>query len=170
MALVVSASQIWDLPLSVVRACMLSHFSCTWLSATPCTIAHQAPLSMEFSGHAILEWVAMPFSRGFSRPKDRTHMSYVSGTGRLLFATSSTWDAQSVSCPVVTPTPCDPMGYSWPASYVHGTLQARILEWVAIPLSGGSSQLRDQTLLHCRQILYHLSHWWGLNGITNRKT
>ena len=28
---------------------------------------------------------------------------------------------------------------------VHGILQARILEWVAIPFSGGSSQPRDQT-------------------------
>ena len=41
-----------------------------------------------------------------------------------------------------------------------GILQARILEWVAIPFSRGSSQPRDQTqgLLLCRQILYHLSH------------
>ena len=28
---------------------------------------------------------------------------------------------------------------------VHGILQARILEWVAFPFSGGSSQFRDQT-------------------------
>ena len=39
---------------------------------------------------------------------------------------------------------------------VHGILQARILEWVAIPFSRGSSQHRD--LPHCRQILYQLSH------------
>ena len=30
-----------------------------------------------------------------------------------------------------------------PGSSVHGILQARILEWVAIPFSGGSSQPRD---------------------------
>ena len=38
--------------------------------------------------------------------------------------------------------------------------QARILEWAAIPFSRASSQPKDQTsgLLHCRQILYHLSH------------
>ena len=36
-----------------------------------------------------------------------------------------------------------------------GILQARILEWVAMPSSRGSSLPRDQTcLLHCRQILY----------------
>ena len=38
------------------------------------------------------------------------------------------------------PTLWDPMDYT-----VHGILQARILEWVAIPLSRGSSQPRDRT-------------------------
>ena len=37
-------------------------------------------------------------------------------------------------------TLCDPMDYT-----VHGILQARILEWVAFPLSRQSSQPRDQT-------------------------
>ena len=45
-------------------------------------------------------------------------------------------------------------------SSVHGILQARILEWVAISFSRGSSQPRDRTwvYLHCRQMLYPLSH------------
>ena len=34
---------------------------------------------------------------------------------------------------------CDAMDYSPPGSSVHGILQARILEWVAIPFSRGSS-------------------------------
>ena len=38
------------------------------------------------------------------------------------------------------PTLCDPMDY-----IVHGILQARILEWIALPFSRGSSQLRDRT-------------------------
>ena len=42
-------------------------------------------------------------------------------------------------------TLCDPMGCSLPGSSVHGILQARILEWVAIPYSRGSFQPRDQT-------------------------
>ena len=41
-------------------------------------------------------------------------------------------------------TLCNPMDYSPPGSSVHRTLQARILEWVAISFSRGSSQLRDQ--------------------------
>ena len=52
-------------------------------------------------------------------------------------------------------TLCDPMDCSPPDFSVHGILQARILEWVAIPFSRGSSGPRDWTrLLLCRQILY----------------
>ena len=40
---------------------------------------------------------------------------------------------------------CDPIDCGPPGSSVHGILQARILEWVAIPSSRGSSQLRDRT-------------------------
>ena len=58
------------------------------------------------------------------------------------------------------PTLCNPMDCSPPGSSVHGILQARILEWVAISFSRGSSQPRDQTQVSCvscigRQILYH---------------
>ena len=47
------------------------------------------------------------------------------------------------------PTLCDPMDYTPPGSSVHGIIQARILEWVAILFSRESSQLRDQTLVSC---------------------
>ena len=40
---------------------------------------------------------------------------------------------------------CDTMDCSPPGSSVHGILQARILEWVAVPFSRGSSGPRDQT-------------------------
>ena len=43
------------------------------------------------------------------------------------------------------PTLCDPMGCSLPGSSVHGILQARILEWIAISSSRGSSWPRDWT-------------------------
>ena len=42
-------------------------------------------------------------------------------------------------------TLCDPVDCSLPGSSVHGILQARILEWVVMPSSRGSSQPRDQT-------------------------
>ena len=47
------------------------------------------------------------------------------------------------------PTLCDRMDYSLPGSSAHGVLQARILEWVAIPFSRGSSRPRDQTRVSC---------------------
>ena len=40
---------------------------------------------------------------------------------------------------------CNPMNYSLPGSSIHGILQARILEWLTIPFSRRSSQLRDWT-------------------------
>ena len=43
------------------------------------------------------------------------------------------------------PTLCDPMDCSLSGFSVHGILQARILEWNALPSSRGSSQPRDQT-------------------------
>ena len=46
-------------------------------------------------------------------------------------------------------TLCDPVDCSLPGSSVHGILQARILEWVAIAFSRGSSQPRDRTRVSC---------------------
>ena len=47
------------------------------------------------------------------------------------------------------PALCNPMEYSPPRSSVHGILQARILEWVAIPCLRGSFRPRDQTQVSC---------------------
>ena len=47
------------------------------------------------------------------------------------------------------PTLCDPKDCSLPRSSVHGIFQARVLEWVAISFSRGSSQPRDQTWVSC---------------------
>ena len=84
----------------------------------------------------ILEWVAMPFSRGSSQPRDRIVSAVSVGL-------------QVDSLPIAAakllqwcPTLCDPMDCSPPDSSVHGILQARILKWVAMPSSRGSSQAR----------------------------
>ena len=44
------------------------------------------------------------------------------------------------------PTLCDPMDYSPPDSSVHGTLQARVLEWGAISSSRGGMHYPEQTV------------------------
>ena len=51
------------------------------------------------------------------------------------------WSEVAQSCPTL----CKPMNCSLPGSSVHGIFQARVLDWVAISFSRGSSQPRDQT-------------------------
>ena len=58
------------------------------------------------------------------------------------------------------PNLCEPMDCCPPGSSVHGILQARILEWVAIAFSRGSFPPSP----HHRQILYCLSHQGMYNG------
>ena len=48
-------------------------------SVIPWTVAHQAPLSMEILQARILEWVAVPSSRGSSQPRDWTQVSCIAG-------------------------------------------------------------------------------------------
>ena len=60
-------------------------------------------------------------------------------------------------------TPCNPVDHSLPGSSVHGILQSRILEWVAIPFFRGSSRLRNWTRISyvaCvgSQVLYDCRH------------
>ena len=67
-------------------------------------------------------------------------------------------------CAQSCPTLCDPLDCSLPDLSVCGIIQARILEWVAISSSRGSSWPRDWTHDSCiscidRQILYHWATW-----------
>ena len=48
---------------------------------------------------------------------------------------------------------CDSVDYSPPGSSVHGILQSRILEWVAISYSKEPSQPRDQTTVSCTSFI-----------------
>ena len=100
----------------------------------------------------ILEWVAIPFSRGFSQSRDWTPVSCIAGRFFTIWTTSETVLEYrklnavrsevlvSQLCSALCPMDCSPLGSS-----VHGILQARILKWVAIPFSRGFSQPRDRT-------------------------
>ena len=61
------------------------------------------------------------------------------------------------SCPAL----CNPMDCSPPGSSVHRILQARILEWVAMPSSKGSSQSRDEPVSPALQADSLLLRHWG---------
>ena len=107
----------------------------------------------------ILEWIAMPSSRGSSWSRGQTHISYVFCTGwvgSLSLVPLGKSQSESVKSLIhvqlfVTP---------WS---VHGILQAIRLKWAAMPSSRGSSRHRDWNphllcLPHCGQILYHRAH------------
>ena len=75
------------------------------------------------------------------------------GGHHSVFRQSNADLGSTCTCVQSCPTICDPVGCSRPGSSVHGISQTRILEWVAISSSRGSSQPRDQTWVFC------LLHW-----------
>ena len=69
----------------------------------------------------------------------------------VMYGCEVKWSEVAQSCLTL----CNPMDYSLSGSSVHGILQARMLEWVAISYSMGLSQSRDQThILNCIDIFY----------------
>ena len=109
----------------------------------------------------ILEWVALPSSRGSSQSRDQTHISCngrqvlypVSHLGNPRLCIILHNGGMGTTCVVKRKsevsqsclTLCDPVDCSLPGSSVHGIHQARVMEWVAISFSRGSSQPRDRT-------------------------
>ena len=70
---------------------MLSHLSCVWVCATLRTVVRQAPLSIGILQARMLDWVALPSSRGFSWPQIKpAHLTSPALAGRF-FTTSATW-------------------------------------------------------------------------------
>ena len=94
----------------------------------------------------VLEWVAVSFSSGSSQPMNRTQVSrivsrcfyHLSHQGSLLLY-SLKWSEVKWSRSVVSDS-LQPHGRT-----VHGIFQARVLEWIAISFSRGSSWPRNWT-------------------------
>ena len=105
--------------------------------ATPETVTCQAPLSMGLIQTRILEWVALSFSRVSSRPRNRTQVFCTAGQGTqiYLFCIQCTL----ACCAVLSHSFISDSATPWA---VHGILQARLLEWIAMP------SFRDTTILH----------------------
>ena len=118
------------------------------------TAAHQASLSMEFSRQEY--WSEFPYHppRDLPNPEiEPTSLKSPVLAGGF-FTTSTAWKSPilllvtCVLCVLVTQsclTLYDPMDCSPPGFSILGILQARILEWVAVSFSRGSSQPRDRT-------------------------
>ena len=85
----------------------------------------------------------------FSLPKVKFTYIYIWHLNHLKHLTFPQNEVKwSESCSVMSDS-CDPMDSSLPGSSVHGNLQARILEWVAISFSRASSQPRNRTQVSC---------------------
>ena len=140
------------------------------LFVTPWTVTYQAPLSMGFSRQKYWSGLPFPSPGDFPQPRNWTQVSHIIGRHFTVWATREA----KVLIAQLCPTLCDPMDYTAHlysyivhsiisvqfscsvhsfyglySSSVHGILQARILELVAIPFSGGSSWLRDWTWDSC---------------------
>ena len=101
---------------------------------------HEHKLSRWASGPSLTSW----------------HVFGISGIQMSVFSVAQ-------SCPAL----CSPLDCSLPGSSARGIFQARILEWVTIPFSRGSSRPRDQTRISCvsctdRRVLCHEHHLGSL--------
>ena len=79
-------------------ACVLRRFSRVRLFATPWTLVHQAPLSVGLPQARILEWVAMPSSRGLSDPGTEPTPLTLPAMAGGCFTSSATWQAHKGEC------------------------------------------------------------------------
>ena len=123
---------------AVTLFCCFSH---VWLSATPWTVAHQAPLSVGFCRHEYCSGLLFPSLGDLPDPgiEPESPASPVLQADSLPvshwgspFHRSSAGAAKSLqSCPTLR----NPVDSSPPDSPVPGILQARTLEWVAISFS-----------------------------------
>ena len=83
---------IWSLPFQIYRAAMLSCFSCVWLCVTPWTVAHQAPLSMEFSRQEYWSRLTFPLPEELPDPGiEPTSLTSPALAGGF-FTASATWE------------------------------------------------------------------------------
>ena len=132
-----------------ICACAHTHvLSHVWPFATPWTVAHQAPSSMEFPRQEYWSWLPFPSPRDLPDLRIQP-MSLVSPAVADGFFTS--WATRVVHAKSLHSSLdlCNPVDCSMPGSSVHRILQARILEWVAMPSSRGSSRPRDRTHISC---------------------
>ena len=136
-----ACSLVWLLKIKSKWFILCDHFypsewksvCCVRLSVTTWTAV--ALLSMYLWAIMLQFWGTF-FSRRCL--KDRNHFSDIETNCQIIL--QNMW---FIVCVLVTQscsTFCDPLGCSPPGSSFHGILQAKILEWVAIPFSRGSSQ------------------------------
>ena len=133
--------------------CAKSLQSCPTLH-NPMDCSPPAPLSMGFSRHKY--WSGLPFPSPRDLPDPRTLVSCIADgflpsepPGKPKKRRTYLHDRTVCLVTQLCLTLCDPMDCSPPGSSVPGILQPRVLEWVAMPFSRGSSQPKDRTQVSC---------------------
>ena len=116
-------------------------------SVLPMNIQDWFPLGLT----GLISLLSKGLSRAFSNTTVQNHQLF--GT-QLLYGPTLTSihrkkESKESQVAQSCPTLCNPVDCSLPGSSVHAIFQARILEWVAVSFSRGSSQLRDQTQVSC---------------------
>ena len=108
-------------------------------------ISSLAPIRRDKGRHPASIWVAKRFTfLGAVGEEIHTCEQKTEATdGGFSNTTICLWMCSAAQ---LCPTPCDPVNCSPPGSSVHEILQARILEWAAIPSSRASAQLRSEKL------------------------
>ena len=128
------------------------------LLATPWTVAYQAPPSMGFSRQEHWSGVPLPSPKILLSISKYSHMTFL--LHLLIWHMILRDSCVHAKLLQLCLTLWDPMVCSPPGFLIHGILQAKILEWVAISSSRGSSPPKGQThisYISCigGQILYH---------------
>ena len=137
-------------------------------SVIPWTVAYQAPLSMEFSRQEY--WSGLPFPSPGDLPDPGIEPRSPALQADSLLSElpgKPTLVPHKVTVAQLCQTLCDPIDDT-----VYGFLQARILEWVAFLFLLQEiflTQGLNPGLLHCRQMLYCLSHQGVLLSLTTLK-
>ena len=85
-------SALSEFPELKMMCCAVLSHSVVSDSVTPWTVALQAPLSMGIFQARILEWIAMPSSKGSSQPRDQTQVSHIAGRCFTVWATREAHD------------------------------------------------------------------------------
>jgi len=119
--------------------CAVLSRSVTSDSATPWTVAHQAPLPMRILQARILEWVAMPSSTGSLQPRDWTQVSCIAGGFFTIWATGEVH-----------------LFYIWKCIGFHATVS--IHPTLSFPHCVHKSVLYVSPLLPCKKV-----HWRRLS-------
>ena len=132
---------------------------------TPWTIVYQAPLSIEFSRQGYWSGLPSPSPGDLPDPGIEPRSSALQANSlpsKLQGVVGVCTQLCLTLCNLMDCSPLQSMG----THSVHGVFQARILEWVAISFSRGSSQPKDWTCISCisciscigRQTLSPLCH------------